>query len=230
MNPISEVKNCDCMEEMLLMPNGFIDLAICDPEYGIGAGKKSKYHAGAFTKYTPKNWDSKPADAKFFKELFRVSKFQIIWGGNYFTKHLPPEKNWIVWDKGQPHGISLSMHELAFCNVPGQAAIVRITSASGKNNCTVKELAGKYLRIHPTQKPVALYEWLLKNYAKPGDKILDPMMGSQSSRIAAYKMGFAFYGYEKDAQYFREGCARFEKSIAMPLFDAVKMPEQIKMF
>lgn len=91
-------------------------------------------------------------------------------------------------------------------------------------------MANKEERIHPNHKPIPLYNWILSNYAKPGDKILDPMMGSQSSRIAAYKMGFDFCGYEKDSDYFKSGCARFEKSIAMPLFDAVKMPEQIKMF
>ena len=88
----------------------------------------------------------------------------------------------------------------------------------------------KASKVHPTQKPIALYEWLLKNYAKPGDKILDTHLGSQSSRIAAYKLGFDFYGTEIDADYFSEGCARFEKSIAMPLFDAIEKPVQIKMF
>ena len=91
-------------------------------------------------------------------------------------------------------------------------------------------MKNKESRIHPTQKPIALYEWLIRNYAKPGDKILDTHMGSQSSRIAAYKLGFDYWGSELDSDYFRDGCARFQKEIAMPLFDAIPQPSQEKLF
>lgn len=225
--PISEVHLMDCMEFMRGKPDGYFELAVVDPPYGISASDKGKYHAGAFTQYTPKKWDDARPGSEYFRELFRVSKQQIIWGGNYFTEFLPPAKNWIVWDKAQPLGISLSMHELAFCSAPGQAPIFRVTSASGKNNCVVKDLAHKYLRIHPAQKPIKLYEMCLTHFARPGDKILDTHLGSGSSRIAAYKMGFDFWGCEIDPDYYRDSEKRFKEAIAMPLFDAVPMATQL---
>ena len=230
MKPISEVFHGDCMTFMAGCKDGQFELAVVDPPWGIDAGKKKKYHEGAFTEYAGKSWDENRPDGTYFSELFRVSKYQIIWGGNYFTEFLPPAKNWIVWDKAQPLGISLSMHELAFCNAPGQAPIFRVTNGENGNRCVVKSLAQKYLRIHPTQKPIRLYELCLTHFAKPGDKILDTHLGSQSSRIAAYKLGFDFWGCEIDDDYVREGNARFEKEIAMPLFDPIPQPEQKLLF
>lgn len=207
------------MEEMRLMPDGFIDLAICDFPYGLGnrlsdGGGKLKNTQMAVL-YRKKDWDVLP-ESEIWKELFRVSKNQIICGANYFLEFLPSSRGIVCWDKIQEMP-TLSSFELIWTSFDKVAKIYRQSSTDLE-------------RMHPTQKPVKLYEWLLKNYAKPGDKILDPMMGSQSSRIAAYKIGFDYWGMEKDESYFREGCARFEKSIAMPLFDAVEKPVQIQMF
>lgn len=206
----------DCMEYMATVPDKFFDLAIVDPPYGIKASKKIKYHKNALTKYKKKNWDNIIPDKKYFQELFRISKYQIIWGANYFTKYLPPAKNWIVWDKKQPRGISLSMHELAYCNIEKiQAMIIRLYN--GANRCSNNpEKAKKYIRIHPTQKPIALYKWLLQNYAKPGWKIVDTHVGSGSIRIACHDLGFWFEGCEIDPDYWRDQENRFQNHIAQP--------------
>jgi len=207
--PFNSFINGDCMEGMQAMSDKFIDLCICDPPYGIGAGEKRKYHDNAFTSYISKKWDCNCPKAQYFDDLFRVSKNQIIWGGNYFTKYLPPAKNWIVWDKKQPDGISFSMHELAFYSGDGQAKIFR--GYFGGNRCTVKKIAQKYIRIHPTQKPVVLYRWLLQNYTQAGWKILDTHVGSASSLIACEWEGFDYIGFEIDQEYFEAACKRMDR-------------------
>ncbi len=224
MKPVSEVKLMDCMDYMRGFPDKFFELAVVDPEFGIGAAKnkgksiglRKKWKGYGTAKYTEKNWDDTPAGGAYFSELFRVSKNWIVWGANYFD--IPTSKGIMAWDKGCD-GTSFSDFELAYSSFEKSAKIFRYPIQGESQQ-----------RIHPTQKPIALYEWLLKNYAKPGDKILDTHLGSQSSRIAAYKLGFDFYGTEIDADYFNEGCARFEISIAMPLFDSIEIPEQLKMF
>src|SRR5690606_25466302 len=205
--------NMDCIEGMKHYPDNYFDLAIVDPPYGINASKKKKYHAGAFTSYEAKDWDNERPSEEYFYELFRVSNYQIIWGGNYFTEFLPPHKNWIVWDKAQPLGISLSMHELAFCNAPGQAPIFRVTNGSNGNRCVVKAKSIQYQRIHPCQKPIDLYRHCLKSFAKDGFKILDTHVGSGSSRIACYLNGFDFVGFEIDKDYCEASEKRFRKAI-----------------
>lgn len=214
----------DCMDYMRGFPDKFFELAVVDPPYGIGAGnmnmgvgKGKRCSKIKNRKWTEKSWDDETPTDEYFHELFRVSKSQIIWGGNYFD--LPPCKNYIIWDKEIPLGLSFADCEMAWTSFDNAPRIFRYSAYLDKAS-----------KVHPTQKPIALYEWLLKNYANPGDKILDTHLGSQSSRIAAYKLGFDFYGTEIDADYFSEGCARFEKSIAMPLFDAIEKPVQIKMF
>lgn len=206
-----ELLNIDCMDYMKNCKDKKFDLAIVDPPYGVNAGRKTKYHAGAFTNYTAKDWDNARPNAEYFAELVRISEYQIIWGGNYFTEFLPPHKNWIVWDKAQPLGISLSMHELAFCNAPGQAPIFRVTNGSNGNRCVVKDASRKYQRIHPTQKPIKLYDYCLKQFAKKGWKIIDTHLGSGSSAIACYKAGMDFVGCEIDKEYFDKATKRFEQ-------------------
>ena len=134
---------------------------------------------------------------EFFDELRRVTEHQMIWGGNYFG--LPPNKHFIIWDKKQPFDFTSSMCEYCWSSLdkPAKMFSYNVGNELGK--------------IHPTQKPVALYAWILKHYAKPGDRIFDPMMGSQSSRIAAYKMGFDYVGCELDKEYFDKGCERFNR-------------------
>lgn len=215
--PISEVFNGDCMEYMAALPDGYFDLVIADPPYGIGrdGSHKTTSRHGGRKAHEFKGWDLTMPNKDFFIELFRVSKNQIVWGANYFTEFLPPSMGWVFWDKGQR--ICNSDGELAFTSFERALRVVEYNRIELLFDGT----------IHPTQKPIALYKWLLTNYAKPGQKIFDPMMGSQSSRIAAWDMGFDFYGCELDGDYFRQGCERFEKHIAKPTLFA---PEQMYQF
>ena len=191
---ISETYNMDCMEYMRQFPDKHFELAVVDPEFGIGIAKSARLVTDKGLK--AKKWDDKPIDALYFKELFRVSKNQIIWGGNYYA--LPPTKHCIIWDKKQPESFSFGMFDFAW------------TSFSGSNKIFRRSIQLETNKIHPTQKPVALYKWLLSNYAKPGDKILDTHLGSGSSRIAAYDMGFDFYATELDKDYFDAQEKRFQ--------------------
>ena len=200
----SEVFNIDCLEYMRTLPDKAFQLAIADPPYGIDRGgqtetfTKNPKHKRKF--FEQKSWDKQSPNAEFFDELFRVCENVIIWGANYYPEHLTRSMGWVFWDKGQ-HGLSMSDGELAYTSFERALRVVTINRG---------ELAREGT-IHPTQKPVALYAWLLRNYAKPGDRIFDPMMGSQSSRIAAYKMGFDYVGCELDKEYFDKGCERFNR-------------------
>jgi len=210
----------DCMDGMAAYPDGYFDLAIVDPPYGIGATKRMGMRKGDKRgKWIGGEWDNKPPDKEYFTELFRVSKNQIIWGGNYFE--LPGTRCCLIWDKVQR--IDQADCEIAWTSFNGSCRIFQYHNAKQIGFMNPD-------RFHPTEKPIALYSWILDNYAKPGDKIIDTHLGSQSSRIAAYKKGFDFWGWEIDADYYREGCERFEKSIAMPLFENIEQPQQTKLF
>tara|TARA_R100000951_G_C2560690_1_gene155503 strand:- start:49 stop:660 length:612 start_codon:yes stop_codon:yes gene_type:complete len=199
----SEVFNCDCMELMAKYPDGYFELAIVDPPYGIGISKNP-----VRKKHKKKSWDNNIPEDRYFKELFRVSKNQIIFGGNYFE--LPPSQGFIVWDKVQPENFSLAMCEYAWSSIQRPAKIWKKSVLSEQN------------KIHPTQKPVALYKWLLDNYAKKGDKILDTHLGSGSSRIACYDFKFDFVGCELDKEYFDLMEDRFKKHISqLSIFDII---------
>jgi site-specific DNA-methyltransferase (adenine-specific) len=186
------VYNRDCIEGMKEYPDKYWELAICDPEYGIDAGNMTM-GSGKNKKYTKKNWDKKRPTKDYFNELFRVSKNQIICGGNYFTDNLPISKGWIFWDKGINGDCTFADGELIWTSFDTvlRKADIRYKGFLGADN----------ERIHITQKPIKLYDWLLKNYAKEGDKILDTHVGSGSSRIAAHKGKFDFTGFEIDADY-----------------------------
>ena len=188
---LNKIHLMDCMEGMSAFPNNWFELAIVDPEYGIGrdGGETGKH----WKWYEPKDWDSKPPPPKYFKELFRVSKNQIIWGANYFTQYLPGSMGWIVWDKGQK--LTMSDGELAFSSFDRALRIVTM------NRCMIGAASEK---VHPTQKPEALMLWLLDNYAKPGDKILDTHSGSGSVARACVKRGFDFCAFEIDPDYHRD--------------------------
>lgn len=226
---ISEVYNMDCMEYMKSIPDKFFDLAVVDPPYGINAPnmkmgtnlnrKRGGYNGESVAQRIKKgrlntgsgklknralntmncDWDSNPPSKEYFNELFRVSRNQVIWGGNYFP--LPPTRGILCWDKLQPWE-NFSQFELAWTSFDCPAAIIRLSNTGGAN---------KETKIHPTQKPVKLYEWVFEKFAKPGYKILDTHIGSGSSRIAAYKMGFDFYGTEIDKSYFNAMQDRFNK-------------------
>lgn len=200
---ISIAQNRDCMEAMAEFPDKFFDLAIVDPPYGINFAKT---HTGnGWIVRESKDWDKEIPSAEYFAELRRVSKNQIIWGANYMTEHLPPSMGWIFWDKGQ-RNFSLADGELAYTSY--QRALRVFTMPRGAHKAEDDKTGGK---MHPTQKPVKLYKWLLKNYANQGYKILDTHLGSGSSRIAAHDMGFDFWGYEIDADYFRDQEKRFRQ-------------------
>lgn len=226
--PVSEVFNIDCMEALREAPDNHWDLAICDPPYGIGAAESAFMRVGKQTgkslaisglNYTHKIWDELPS-SEYFTELRRVSINQIIWGGNYFD--LGATSCYIVWDKDN------SENRYADCEL----AWTSFTSAVRKlrfkwHGMLQEDMQNKEQRIHPTQKPVALYKWLLQNYAKPGDTILDTHLGSGSSRIAAYDLGFDFTGYELDKDYFEAQERRFADHIAQArLFEPVVIKEQ----
>lgn len=205
--PESIVFNMDCMEGMKQYPDKYFDLSIVDPPYGIDISKELSKRGdtcskNGYRKYAMKDWDNAVPDAAYFDELFRVSKNQIIWGGNYFS--LPPSRCFIVFDKRQ-RDFSFADAELAWTSF--KTSIRCFDYSRGKMQ---SESMGKF---HPTQKPIALYKWLLQNYAKAGDKILDTHLGSGSSRIACYDMGFDFTGYELDKDYFDAQEKRFNTHI-----------------
>ena len=200
-----DLRRMDNMELMRQFPDKHFDLAIVDPPYGIGGkfkgGKSGKMQ---FNEVVEKGWDVAPGH-EYFAELGRVSREQIIWGGNYFP--LPPTRCWIVWDKLISEDFSLAMAELAWASRDGLTKIVRMP--------TPKD-GGK---IHPTQKPVALYRWLLANYAKPGQKILDTHLGSGSIAIACHYARLHLTACELDEDYFAASIARIKRETAQQSFD-----------
>jgi len=202
---ISIVENRDCMQAMAEFPDKFFDLAVVDPPYGIlNKTKRGGDHKFNMDEYS--QWDVKPDD-EYFNELFRVSKNQIIWGGNYFGQlwaRSPYNKGFIIWDKKQPEALNnFSMAEMAWSSFDKPSKIFEFS---------VKKNANK---IHPTQKPVELYEWLYKTYLPKGGKVLDTHLGSGSNRIAAHKAGnIDFWGYELDTDYYLAQEKRFDNYIA----------------
>jgi site-specific DNA-methyltransferase (adenine-specific) len=203
--PISEVFNEDNMIGMARYPDKFFDLAICDPPYGIGKSW-SKDRFSPFYKHRSSYNNNVLPDENYFKELFRVSKHQIIWGANYYWNFLPPSNNLIFWDKNRDPLISFnSAGELAWTSVKKYPFMKCALTWNGFHVCETRSM------VHPHEKPIALYRWQLRHYANVGDKILDTHMGSQSSRIAAYNMGFDYYGWEIDKDYFEAGNKRFKE-------------------
>jgi site-specific DNA-methyltransferase (adenine-specific) len=187
------ITNEDNMELMARYPDKYFDLAIVDPPYGIGdkfkGGNSGKMQ---FNEVVNKGWDCVP-EKEYFEELFRVSKNQIIWGGNYFD--LPPTRCFLVWDKQISDDFTLAMAELAWTSFDKLAKIYKLpTPKNGK--------------IHPTQKPPQLYKWLLDKYAKPTDKILDTHLGSGSIAIACHDYGFDLTACELDKEYFDKAMQR----------------------
>ena len=185
--------NADCMEVMKTFKDKQFSLAIIDPPYGIGVNQMNM--GGRSTvKPTKKDWDKEVPNKEYFKELFRVSKNQIIWGGNYFK--LPPSRCFVVWDKGEMmYGRSFAECEYAWVSMDKSARIYKL-------NPTQLD------RFHPTQKPVQLYKWLLQNYAKEGDTILDTHFGSLSIGIACHDMKFDLTAIELDKDYYEQAKQR----------------------
>jgi len=184
--------NKDCLEDMLQFKENSFDLAIVDPPYGIGISNNPVRQ-----KHKKKQWDNNIPSNDYFKHLFRISKNQIIWGGNYFD--LPPTQGYFIWDKKQPHDFSLAMCEYAWSSIQKPAKMWSLS--------VLKERG----KIHPTQKPVQLYEWLLMNNAKEGDKILDTHLGSGSIALACHNLGYDLEGYELDKDYYEAAKKRIKE-------------------
>jgi len=201
--PFSVVYNEDCVQGLKRFPDKYFDLAIVDPPYGIGIdGQKqsinNKNPKANRKAHDFKGWDNSIPSAEYFAELWRVSKNQIIWGANYFVEYInKPTKGWVVWYKGQ-EGLTMSDAELAFSSFDSATRVVKINRVELLKEGT----------IHPTQKPIKLYDWLLNQYASEGDLILDTHVGS--SRIACEKGGFNFIGFEIDKDYYEKQEKRFK--------------------
>lgn len=193
------ITNEDCMDLMSRYPDNHFDLAIVDPPYGIGMG-------GGLVGNSKKNYkqfagqDENIPDAKYFTELFRVSQNQIIWGGNYMVDYLYPTSCFIVWDKMQPENFTMAMAEMAWTSFTSPAKIFKKWAVNMDEQ-----------RLHPTQKPIKLYEWLLDNYAKEGDKILDTHLGSGSIAIACHYRGFDLTACELDEDYYIAAMKRIKE-------------------
>lgn len=203
--------NADCMEAMRKMPDRCFDLAVVDPPYGIqvshNMGRRKSDKKSDYKRVT---WDDAPPPPEYFQELRRVSKNQVIWGANHFITMIPSADShcWICWDKGFSDEVSFASFELAWTSFSQPCKRLVLSSV-------------QVGRIHPTQKPIALYAWIFSKFAKLGDWILDTHLGSGSSRIAAHDAGLDFVGFEIDPDYFAAQGKRYEEHAAqVTLFDA----------
>lgn len=240
--------NMDCMQGMAEFPDKFFDLAIVDPPYGINVGSASMGAGGVshLTKTAPLKIgggyrtiggskpfgnqsggglcisptiykafdDSHTPSAEYFKELSRVAKKQIIWGGNYFLDYLSATECMIVWDKGR-RGINFADCEIAWTNIQEPCRVFEFLW----NGMLQGDMSNKEERIHPTQKPVRLYTWLLNNFAERGNRILDTHVGSASSLIACERMGFKYVGFEIDEDYYRLAKERLDEECKQIAWD-----------
>lgn len=202
--------NMDCMNYLKTLPDNAFDLAIVDPPYGIGEDGAKNHSRGKLAKsseYTPKKWDSKAPDKEYFDEIIRVSKNQIIWGANHFISRIPYDSPcWIVWDKNNGD-TDFADCELAYSSFKTSVRKFKFTW----NGMLQEDMKNKEKRIHPTQKPVRLYEWLLSKYAKSGDKIIDTHLGSGSIAIACHNAGYNLTGIELDEEYFNNAVKRISE-------------------
>lgn len=212
--------NADCMEAMKAFPDKFFDLAIVDPPYGIGVMSMNYTRSGAIRTHgnaaakrrdyrKQGEWDKKP-DKEYFDELFRVSKKQIIWGGNYFSDILQPSKSFVIWDKRVYDNCKNDFADCEYAWLSPGMGVARIYrflwNGMLQGNMTEKEE-----RFHPTQKPVSLYSWLLDKYAEKGFKVLDTHAGSASSLVACYKAGIDGWGFEIDGEYYEKARQRLNR-------------------
>ena len=191
----SVVYNEDCVEGLKRFSDNHFDLAIVDPPYGIGISSNPVRQM-----HDKKQWDNAIPTDEYFEQLMRVSKNQIVWGGNYFP--LPPSQGFLIWDKKQPQDFSLAMCEFAWSSIQSPAKMFRFSVLTERD------------KIHPTQKPKQLYKWILQLYAKEGDLILDTHVGSGSSRIACNELHFAFTGFEIDKDYYEAQEKRFKDFVS----------------
>jgi site-specific DNA-methyltransferase (adenine-specific) len=191
------IYNKDCLEAMREMSDNQFDLAIVDPPYGIGMDGKNNWSG---SKHKVKDWDNNAPSIEYFRELRRISKNQIVWGANHFISRMPfDSKCWLIWDK-KNDGFSFADGEMAWTSFNTAVRFFRYHRGQQTDK-----------RIHPTQKPVKLYEWLLMNYAKEGDKILDTHLGSGSIALACHNLGYDLEGYELDKEYYDNALKRIKE-------------------
>lgn len=191
-NLINKIINADCMDILKQLPDKCIDLVLTDPPYGIGISNNPVRQ-----KHTKKDWDKQIPISDIFNEIFRVSKEQIIWGGNYFN--LPPTQGFFIWDKLQPENFSLAMCEFAWYSKQQPAKMFSYSVLKEKD------------KIHPTQKPIQLFQWLLNRESKENELILDPFSGSGTTAIACHNLKRRFICIEKDAEYWQASVERLEQ-------------------
>jgi site-specific DNA-methyltransferase (adenine-specific) len=212
---LNTLYNMDCMDGMSQFPDKYFDLAIVDPPYFKDYGKENYPGSEISTTGIKRNlfasshWDV--PDHEYFKELIRVSKDQIIWGENYYPEMPFLGTGRIIWDKKNDLS-SFSKCEIAYCSLHNRTEIFRYLW----NGMLQENMREKEKRIHPTQKPVALYKWLLNKYAKQGDKILDTHVGSASSLIACFQLGFDYVGFEIDKDYYESAQTRLHEAMLQP--------------
>jgi len=196
--------NADCMDYLPKCPDDYFDLAIVDPPYGIGedggADRRGK------SKHKKKNWDKSPPSSDYFNELLRVSKNQIVFGGNYFADKLPVSRCWITWDK-KLYNSDFSDVELIWASFDRGTKLYTLAKNGGSRTAVALTDI-----IHPCQKPVKLYKWILRDYAKAGDLILDTHVGSASSLIACKELGFDYVGFEIDKEYYEAASKRLDRA------------------
>jgi site-specific DNA-methyltransferase (adenine-specific) len=199
----SIVYNEDCITGMKRYPDKWFDLAVVDPPYGININHSMGRRKGDKpSNYKKADWDNEPPPLEYFTELFRVSQNQIVWGANHFISRMPYDSAcWLMWDKKFSDDVSFAQYEMAWTSLTGTCK--KFDKHPAQDN-----------RIHPTQKPVKLYDWIFSKYAKPTDKILDTHLGSGSSRIAAHKAKLDFTGFELDKEYFDKAEKRYQQFIA----------------
>jgi site-specific DNA-methyltransferase (adenine-specific) len=198
----NQIINADCMDILKQLPDKCIDLVLTDPPYGINIGEE-KEHNG-WRAFGKQEWDKKRPSKDLFKQLLRVSKNQIIWGGNYFSDYLPNSQCWLVWNKGQ-RNFSLADGELAYTSFDKALRIFDYTRAKQLNT---------EIREHPTQKPLKLFEWCIKNFSKENDLILDCFSGSGTTAIACHNLKRRFICIEKDYDYWKASVERLKNAQA----------------
>jgi len=208
-----EMLNMDCMEYMAGCADKAFELAIVDPPYGIGMHKthfETKSSKSKASEYGEKKWDVRAPDENYFNELRRISKNQIIWGANHFISKIPFDSScWVVWDKDNGGSLHADC-ELAYTSFETSVRRFKYTWHGMRQ----ENMKNKEHRIHPTQKPVALYKWLLSRYAKPGDRIIDTHGGSGSICIACHDLGFDLTWMELDTDYYAAACKRYKDHAA----------------
>ena len=204
-----DLNNADCLEAMRQMTDNQFDLAVVDPPYGISINKQSQGKGGGVAKkieYTKKDWDKSAPNKEYFDELIRISKNQIVWGANHFISKLPYDSPcWIVWDKDN------GATDFADCELAWTSFKTSVRKLKWKwSGMLQQDMKNKEQRIHPTQKPIRLYEWLLDNYAEEGQTILDTHLGSGSIALACHNRGYSLTGFEIDKEYFEAAKKRLE--------------------